>query len=98
MSFFLVTGGAGFIGSNLVEALLMRGEKVRVVDNFSTGKKENLIPFLSDIELIEGDIADPSISKKAVKGVEYILHEAALGSVARSVDDPIATNRANIDG
>src|SRR5688500_8131797 len=95
---YLVTGGAGFIGSNLVEALVSRGERVRVLDNFSTGKRENLAPFMVQIELLEGDVADLATCRKAVEGVRYVLHQAALPSVARSVEDPLASNTVNVDG
>ncbi len=95
---FLVTGGAGFIGSHLVEGLLERGHDVRVLDNFSTGKRGNLSPFLGDVELIEGDIRSFHIVQQAVRGVEVILHEAALPSVPRSIADPITTNEVNVIG
>lgn len=95
---FLVTGGAGFIGSNLVEALLERGHRVRVLDNFSTGKRENLSPFQNQIDLIEGDIRSYHLVQQAVEGVEVILHEAALPSVPRSINDPITTNEVNVIG
>ena len=95
---YLITGGAGFIGSNLVEALLARGEKVRVLDNFLTGRRENLAPFQGQFELLEGDIADPSTCRAAVAGARYVLHQAALPSVARSIEDPLATHRTNVDG
>ncbi|MDD8017232.1 MAG: SDR family oxidoreductase [Bacteroidota bacterium] len=95
---YLVTGGAGFIGSNLVEELLRRGESVRVLDNFSTGKHENLIEFKDRIELIEGDIRSYHIVWEAVAGVDVILHEAALPSVPRSIRDPITTNEVNVGG
>ncbi|RLD15672.1 MAG: LPS biosynthesis protein WbpP [Caldiserica bacterium] len=95
---YLVTGGAGFIGSNIVEELIKRGEKVRVIDNFSTGKRENLDPFLDKIELIEGDIRDDEALEKALKGVDFVIHEAALRAVQRSVDDPLSTNDVNISG
>lgn len=98
---FLVTGGAGFIGSNLVEYLLKYGGgKVRVLDNFSTGFKKNLEEFTlhPNFELIEGDITDFNTCKKAVNGIDYIFHEAALGSVPRSIHDPITTNAANVSG
>lgn len=78
MSKYLVTGGAGFIASHIVEEVLRRGETVRVLDNFSTGKRENLKPFLSDIELIEGDIRDLAVVEKAAEGMDYIFHQAAL--------------------
>jgi UDP-glucose 4-epimerase len=95
---YLVTGGAGFIGSSIVEELLKRGEKVRAIDNFSTGKRENLIPFLDKIEFIEGDIRSYHIVRDAVIGVDVILHQAALPSVPRSIRDPITTNEVNVGG
>lgn len=104
MANFLVTGGAGFIGSNLVRALLNRRDKVRVLDNFSTGKRENLNLTGSlqnigaNLEVLEGDIADLSTCHKAIQGIEYVLHQAAIPSVPRSVALPIESNRANIDG
>lgn len=96
----LVTGGAGFIGSNLVEELLRLGNTVTCLDNFATGKRENIQPFLSNpnFTLIEGDIRDLETCRKAVKNQEYVLHEAALGSVPRSINDPITTNDVNISG
>ncbi len=98
MATYLVTGGAGFIGSNIVEELLKRGQKVRVLDNFSTGKRENILPFLDKIKLIEGDIRDYRVVREAVDGVDFILHQAALPSVLRSVKDPIMTNEVNVGG
>lgn len=104
MANFLVTGGAGFIGSNLVRALLNRGDKVRVLDNFSTGKRENLNltgslhNLVANLEVLEGDIADLSTCHKATQSIEYVLHQAAIPSVPRSVALPIESNRANIDG
>ena len=94
----LVTGGAGFIGSHIVEALLKRGEKVRVIDNLSTGKIENIKPFLDRIEFIQGDIRDLELLKDITKDVKIIFHEAALPSVPRSINDPISSNANNIDG
>ncbi len=96
----LVTGGAGFIGSNLVEALLERGATVVCLDNFSTGKRENIEPFLShpEFRMIEGDIRDIETCRKAVEGVSYVLHQAALGSVPRSINDPITSNEVNVSG
>ena len=95
---YLVTGGAGFIGSNIVEELLKRGEKVRVLDNFSTGKRENLKEFSNDVELIEGDIRSYHIVKQAVAGIDVVLHQAALPSVPRSINDPITSNEVNVGG
>jgi nucleoside-diphosphate-sugar epimerase len=96
MSSYLVTGGAGFIGSHLAEELTRRGERVRVVDSFITGKRRNLA-HLPGVELVEGDLADLAVAKAAVAGIDYVLHQAAIPSVPRSVDDPITSNRANID-
>lgn len=100
MTSYLVTGGAGFIGSNIVTELLKRKEKVRVLDNFSTGKRENLFPFKDnkDLEVIEGDLRSFHIVRDAVKGVDYVLHQGALPSVPRSVKDPITSNEVNILG
>ena len=96
MASYLVTGGAGFIGSHLTEELLRRQHSVRVVDSLVTGKRRNL-DHLSGVEFIEGDLADPSIADRAAKDMEYVLHQAAIPSVPRSVKDPVASNRANID-
>ncbi len=93
-----MTGGAGFIGSNIVEELLKRSYSVRVLDNFSTGKRENLKDFKNDIELIEGDIRSFHTVIQAVKGVDVILHQAALPSVPRSIKDPITSNEVNVVG
>ena len=97
MSTYLVTGGAGFIGSNIVEELLKRGETVRVLDNFITGSRENL-SFTTQYELIEGDIRSKEDLQKALKGVDYVLHQAALRSVPKSVDNPFLTNDINVNG
>ena len=96
----LVTGGAGFIGSNLCEDLLEHNNEVVCLDNFSTGYKHNILPFLSNpkFHLIDGDICNLIDCKRAVKGVDIVLHQAALGSVPRSLQDPIATNASNING
>jgi nucleoside-diphosphate-sugar epimerase len=96
MAQYLVTGGAGFIGSHLTEELVRRGERVRVVDSFITGKRQNLA-HLQGVDLIEGDLADLDVARRAVDGMEYVLHQAAIPSVPRSVQDPITSNRANID-
>jgi UDP-N-acetylglucosamine 4-epimerase len=100
-STFLVTGGAGFIGSHIVEYLLKKGAgKVRVLDNFSTGSRENIEDFKSSgsFELIEGDIRNLEDCQQALQGVDYLLHQAALGSVPRSINDPITTNQVNVNG
>jgi UDP-N-acetylglucosamine 4-epimerase len=96
----LITGGAGFIGSNLCEALLKKDNKVVCLDNFATGKRENIKEFLNDpnFTLIEGDIRKLEDCLKATKGVDYILHQAALGSVPRSIKDPITSNEVNVSG
>src|SRR5690242_13137157 len=96
MAHYLVTGGAGFIGSHLAEELVRRGEQVRVVDNLVTGKRQNLA-HLPTVEFLEGDLADAEVARRAVDGVDYVLHQAAIPSVPRSVQDPITSNRANID-
>jgi len=96
MAVYLITGGAGFIGSHLAEALVGRGHQVRVADNLSTGRRSNL-DHLPAVELLEGDLADPSFAARAVRGVEYVLHQAAIPSVPRSVLDPVASHRANVD-
>ena len=96
MASYLVTGGAGFIGSHLAEELLKRGHTVRVVDSLITGKRQNL-EVLKGVEFLEGDLADMDVAQRAVKGMEYVLHQAAIPSVPRSVKDPITSNRANID-
>ena len=97
MANYLVTGGAGFIGSALVQELLAQGHAVRVVDNFATGQRANLAEVLDRIELLEGDLADLEIAHRSVRGMDYVLHQAAIPSVPRSVQDPIASNRANVD-
>ena len=96
----VVTGGAGFIGSNLIATLLAKDNQVVCLDNFSTGKKENISPFLGakNFTLITGDIRNLSDCEKAVLGADYVLHEAALGSVPRSIKDPSTTNAVNIGG
>jgi nucleoside-diphosphate-sugar epimerase len=96
MAFYLVTGGAGFIGSHMVEALRRRGDRVRVADSLVTGKRSNL-EHIDQVEFLEGDLADPAFAVEAVRGVDYVLHQAAIPSVPRSVDDPLTSNRANID-
>ena len=98
MGVYLVTGGAGFVGSHIVEELLRRGETVRVLDNFSTGKRENLEPFIDKIELMEGDLRSQHQVREAVRGVDYISHQGALPSVPRSVQDPITSDQVNVGG
>lgn len=98
----LITGGAGFIGSNLTEYFLEKGYRVRVLDNFSTGHMHNILPFFEKFpdtfSLKVGDIRDPEVCREAARGVDYVLHEAALGSVPRSIKDPQTTNDVNIGG
>src|SRR5687768_7495731 len=96
MANYLVTGGAGFIGSHLAEELVRRGETVRVVDSLITGKRQNLA-HLPQVEFLQGDLADLEVARRAVEGMDYVLHQAAIPSVPRSVQDPITSNRANID-
>jgi nucleoside-diphosphate-sugar epimerase len=95
MASYLVTGGAGFIGSHLAEELVRRGQTVRVADSLITGKKSNL-DHIPGVEFLEGDLADMAVAERAVRGMEYVLHQAAIPSVPRSVKDPITSNRANI--
>lgn len=100
MKSILITGGAGFIGSNLTEYFLSKGYSVRCLDNFSTGYHHNIEEFLSNsnYELIKGDVRDLETCIKAVKGIDYVLHQAALGSVPRSINDPITSNEVNVSG
>jgi UDP-glucose 4-epimerase len=98
MSVMLVTGGAGFIGSHIVERLVGLGHEVRVLDNFSTGRRENLSSVEDGVDILEGDIRDVPIVERAVKGVEVVFHEAALASVPRSVADPASSNEVNVTG
>ncbi|HMB79892.1 MAG TPA: NAD-dependent epimerase/dehydratase family protein, partial [Vicinamibacterales bacterium] len=96
MPSYLVTGGAGFIGSHLAEELVRRGHRVRVADSLITGKRSNL-DHVPGVEFFEGDLADEAFARRAVAGVDYVLHQAAIPSVPRSVKDPITSNRANAD-
>src|SRR5947209_12772614 len=96
MATYLVTGGAGFIGSHLAEELVRRGHRVRVADNLSTGKRRN-IDHISGVEFMQGDLADLPFATRVVQGMDYVLHQAAIPSVPRSVKDPITSNRANVD-
>ncbi|MFZ0143662.1 MAG: SDR family oxidoreductase [Candidatus Sulfotelmatobacter sp.] len=98
MALYLITGIGGFIGSSLARELLHRGEQVRGVDNFSTGKRENLAEILPQIDFREADILDLDAMKSACAGVDYVLHQAAIPSVPKSVLDPLGSNRANVDG
>src|ERR1043165_9606374 len=95
MANFLVTGGAGFIGSHISEALVKRGDRVRVADNFITGYQKNL---REGVEFVEGDCADPAFAKRIVAGMDYVIHQAAIPSVPRSVEKPLESHRANVDG
>ncbi|KNY26823.1 SDR family oxidoreductase [Pseudobacteroides cellulosolvens] len=96
MASYLVTGGAGFIGSNIVEKLVIDGHKVRVVDNLATGKIENINDFINDIEFIKGDLADFIVAKRAVEKMEYIIHQAAIPSVPFSIENPIKANESMV--
>ncbi|MFO0930590.1 MAG: SDR family oxidoreductase [Gemmataceae bacterium] len=98
MGFYLVTGGAGFIGSHLVDALVERGHRVRVFDNFSTGHRHNLEHHGDRVEVVDGDVTDLEAVRRAARGVEVVFHQAALASVPRSVANPLATHRACADG
>ena len=98
MGHFLVTGGAGFIGSHLACALIARGDRVRVLDNLTTGKRENLADAVDAIDFIEGDFRDPATCDRACDGIDVVFHEGALPSVPKSVDDPPASHEANVNG
>lgn len=95
---YLVTGGAGFIGSNIAAQLVKSGESVRILDDFSTGRRENLKPMQGKVEIIQGDIRDLPTAERAVSGIDYVFHQAALPSVPRSVKDPLTSNAVNVDG
>jgi nucleoside-diphosphate-sugar epimerase len=95
---YLVTGGAGFIGSNIVEELVKRGGDIRVIDNLSTGRKEHLTPFMNRIDFQKGDIRDEGDMRKALEGIDFVIHQAALRSVAKSVERPVPTNDVNVNG
>ena len=96
MASYLVTGGAGFIGSHLAEELLRRGQRVRIADNFITGKRHN-VSHLCGAEVLEGDLADTAFAERVTQGMDFVLHQAAIPSVPRSIDDPWTSNRSNID-
>ena len=98
MSNYLVTGGAGFIGSNIVEFLVAQGDSVRVFDNFSTGLRENLAGLLPNIDVLEGDLRNPDDCVRAADGMDYVLHQAAIPSVPRSVSEPLLSHEANVTG
>src|SRR3989441_4316568 len=98
MAVYVVTGGGGFIGSHIVEELLRRNETVTVIDNFSTGKHENVDPFADDVEIIEADIAEARNLAQFLKGVDYVIHQAAIPSVPKSMADPVKSHHANVDG
>lgn len=98
MASFLVTGGAGFIGSNITETLVKQGERVRVLDNFSTGFRKNLAGLEGSVEIIDGDLRDPESVQAAVEGIDYVLHQGALPSVPRSITAPFTSNAVNVDG
>ena len=98
MALYLITGIGGFIGSSLARALLARGEKVRGIDNFATGHRANLAEILDRIDFHEGDILDLDAMHRACAGVDFVLHQAAIPSVPKSVLDPLGSNRANLDG
>lgn len=95
---YLITGGAGFIGSNIAKSLIAKGEKVRILDNLSTGRRSNLKDIISEIEFIHGDVNDSELLEECMKDVRFVLHQAALPSVPRSIADPVASNQAIIDG
>ena len=98
MALYLITGGAGFIGSSIGRALLAGGDRVRIIDNFSSGRRENFADYARDVELIEADILDPAALRRAVEGVEVIFHEAAIPSVPKSMAEPIENHEANATG
>src|SRR5687767_6768822 len=95
---WLVTGAAGFIGSALVEKLVELGQSVVGLDNLITGSRDNLAAFGGKIEFVEGDVCDAQACARVCRGADYVLHQAALGSVPRSIEDPISTHRSNVDG
>ncbi len=98
MPTYLVTGAAGFIGSNIVEELVKRGERVRALDNLSTGYRRNLEPLMDRIEFLEGSVTDDALLQRAFEGVDYVLHQAAIPSVPRSVEEPMQSHEANATG
>src|SRR5687767_3219440 len=98
MAVYVVTGGGGFIGSHIVEELLRRRETVRVIDNFSTGKRENVEPFEKDAEIMEADIAEAKNLAELIRGADYVIHQAAIPSVPKSMVDPVKSHNANVNG
>src|SRR5690349_6766357 len=94
----LITGGGGFIGSNIARALLKKNHEIRILDNFATGRKENIKDLRKDIQVIEGDLRNPATVEKAVRGCNYILHQGALPSVPRSIENPLETQEVNVNG
>ena len=98
MAVYVVTGGGGFIGSHIVEELLRRNQTVKVIDNFSTGKHENVEPFEDRAEIIEADIAEAKNLARYLKGVDYVIHQAAIPSVPKSIIDPVKSHHANVNG
>src|ERR1043165_5652294 len=98
MTRYLITGGAGFIGSHLVEALVRKAYQVRVLDNFCTGRRDNLVTVRGDIECVVGDIRDPAMCRNAMHGVDRVVHLAALHEVLRSVEHPAETHEVNVTG
>jgi UDP-glucose 4-epimerase len=98
MPVYVVTGGGGFIGSHIVEELLRRNETVKVIDNFSTGKRENVVPFAGRVEVVEADIPESNNLVDLLKGADYVIHQAAIPSVPKSMIDPIKSHRANVNG
>jgi nucleoside-diphosphate-sugar epimerase len=98
MARYLVTGGCGFIGSNIAEYLVRAGEQVRILDDLSTGRRQNISPFEGKVELVQASLLDAPALRRAVEGVDFVLHQAALPSVQRSVEDPELSNRVNVDG
>lgn len=98
MAVYAVTGGAGFIGSNIVRRLVNQGQQVRVIDDLSTGRRDNLAGLEAELTLLQGSICDQDLLREAFAGADFVLHQAALASVQRSVEDPVATNRANVEG
>ena len=98
MATYLITGGAGFIGSNIAKALVAKGEKVKILDNFNTGKKDNIAEFIDEIEVIDGDFTNEKTVQSALKQVDVVFHQGAIPSVPKSIQNPIESNHANVSG